>query len=235
MVPDASGDGRSADDDGRAPAAETTDEAVPAEGASGEEATGETVEGTSGEETTGESAENAPGATVPEDEREALLTIGQGAVVTSGGQTLQRALTTGAEYALAQGLGPVVYGVYAFAWRIAQLLFRLVNLGSIATLQRYLAAYDDRVRQGRVVGLSYLTTLVVGGVLAGGLFLGSDRLDAATVAHPDFPPTIRLFGALIVLVGLVRVHAGILRAMRSARGEVLFNRVLRPAVRLGAA
>ncbi len=52
---------------------------------------------------------------IPDDERDALLTIGHGAVVTSGGQSLQRALTTGTEYALAQGLGPVVYGVYAFA------------------------------------------------------------------------------------------------------------------------
>lgn len=177
-------------------------------------------------------ASDASEGGVPDDEREALLTIGQGAVVTSGGQSLQRALTTAAEYALAQGLGPVVYGVYAFAWRVAQLLFRLVNFGSIQTLQRYLAAYDDRSRQGRIVALAYLTTLLVGFALAGGLVVASGWLNDATVAHPDFPPTIRLFGALIVLVGLVRVHAGILRAMRSARGEVLFNRVLRPAVRL---
>ncbi|MFC4407549.1 lipopolysaccharide biosynthesis protein [Haloarchaeobius iranensis] len=170
---------------------------------------------------------------IPDDEREALLTIGHGAVVTSGGQSLQRALTTATEYALAQGLGPVVYGVYAFAWRITQLLFRLVNFGSVGTLQRYLAAYsDDPDRQGRVVALAYLTTVVVGLVLAGGLFLGGDWLNSATVSHPEFPPTVRLFAALLVLVGLVNIHAGILRAMQSARGEVLFNRVLRPAVRL---
>nr|WP_188423254.1 lipopolysaccharide biosynthesis protein [Haloferax sulfurifontis] len=170
---------------------------------------------------------------IPADERDALLTIGHGAVVGSGGQSLQRALTTATEYVLAQGFGPVVYGVYAFAWRIAQLLFRLVNFGSVGTLQRYLSAYDDDpARQGRVVGLAYLTTLVVGLGLASGLVLTSGWLNDATVSHPAFPPTIHLFAALVVLVGLVRIHAGVLRAVQSARGEVLFNRVLRPAVKL---
>jgi len=175
-------------------------------------------------------------ADISADEREALLTVGHGAVVGSGGQSLQRALTTATEYVLAQGFGPVVYGVYAFAWRIAQLLFRLVNFGSVGTLQRYLSAYDDDpARQGRVVGLAYLTTLVVGLGLAGGLVLTSGWLNDATVSHPAFPPTIHLFAALVVLVGLVRIHAGVLRAVQSARGEVLFNRVLRPAVKLGGA
>jgi len=174
--------------------------------------------------------------TVPEDEREALLTIGHGAVVTSGGQSLQRVLTTATEYALAQGFGPVVYGVYAFAWRITQLLFRLVNFGSVQTLQRYLSADSgDSARQGRVAGLAYLTTLVVGVVFGGALVLASAPLNDATVSNPGFPPTVRLFAVLVVLVGLVRIHAGVLRAVRSARGEVLFNRVLRPLVRLAGA
>ncbi|WP_188148585.1 lipopolysaccharide biosynthesis protein [Haloferax sp. AS1] len=175
----------------------------------------------------------APDADIPDDEREALLTIGHGAVVASGGQSLQRALTTATEYVLAQGLGPVAYGVYAFAWRISQLLFRLVNFGSVGTLQRYLSADDDDPeRRGRVVALAYLTTLAVGLGLAGGLVLTSGRLNDATVSHPDFPPTIHLFAALVVLVGVVRIHAGVLRAVQSARGEALFNRVLRPAVKL---
>jgi O-antigen/teichoic acid export membrane protein len=170
---------------------------------------------------------------IPADERDALLTIAHGAVVASGGQSLQRVLTTGTEYVLAQGLGPVVYGVYAFAWRITQLLFRLVNFGSVQTLQRYLSAYGDEPdRQRRVVGLAYLTTVVVGVVIGGGLLLGRDWLDDATVSHPAFPATISLFAALVGVVGLIRIHAGVLRATQSARGEVLFNRVLRPAVRL---
>jgi len=47
---------------------------------------------------------------VPEDERDALLTIAHGAVVTSGGVSAQRVLTTTTEFLLARGLGPVAYG-----------------------------------------------------------------------------------------------------------------------------
>jgi O-antigen/teichoic acid export membrane protein len=171
--------------------------------------------------------------TVPEDQRDALLTIGHGAVVTAGGQSFQRLLTTATEYLLVQALGPIVYGVYAFAWRIAQLSFRLVNFGSVGSLQRYLGPEaEDPSHQGRVVALAYLTTLVVGVAIAGGLFLGSPTLDALSFSHPAFPPTISLFGVLVVLVGVVKIHAGVLRAVESARGEVLFNRVLRPLVKL---
>src|SRR6056297_3484976 len=100
---------------------------------------------------------------VGDDERDALLTIAHGAVVTSGGVSAQRVLTAATEFVLARALGPVAYGVYAVAWRIAQLLVRLVTFGSVPTLQRYLPAYeDDLERRSRVAGLAYATTLGVG-------------------------------------------------------------------------
>jgi len=52
--------------------------------------------------------------TLPAAERDALLTISHGAVVTAGGYSLQRALLTGTEFVLVRGLGPVVYGVHPF-------------------------------------------------------------------------------------------------------------------------
>lgn len=173
----------------------------------------------------------APGETVSEAERDALVTISHGAVVTSGGVSAQRALVAAVEFALARGLGPVAYGVYALAWRIAQLLSRLVTFGSVPTLQRYLPAADAR-RRSRVTGLAYVTTAGVGLLITAGVWLAAPRLNAATVDHPSFPAAMRLLGAVVVLVGLVMVYAATFRADGSARGEVLFNKLLRPAVRL---
>jgi O-antigen/teichoic acid export membrane protein len=179
---------------------------------------------------------NELAADVPADERHALLTIAHGAVITSGGVSLQRAMTAAIEFVLTQGLGPVVYGVYALAWRIAQLLLRLVSFGTDRSLQRYVPAYDDEPEgQRRVAGLAYATTLVVGLAIGGGLVLSADRLNAATVARPEFTPTMQLFGGLVALAGVVKIHAAVLRAVGSARGEVLFTRVLRPGVRLAGA
>jgi O-antigen/teichoic acid export membrane protein len=169
---------------------------------------------------------------VSEAERDALLTIAHGAVVTSGGVSGQRGLTAAVEFVLARGLGPVAYGVYALAWRVAQLLSRVVTFGSVPTLQRYLPAADDSGRRSRVTGLAYLTTLGVGGLIAAGVWVLAPRINAATVDHSAFPAAMRLFGIFIPLVGLVMVYAATFRADGSARGEVLFNKLLRPAVRL---
>ncbi|CCQ32985.1 Succinoglycan biosynthesis transport protein [Halorhabdus tiamatea SARL4B] len=104
---------------------------------------------------------------IPDDEREALVTIVHGAVVTSGGVSIQRALSTGTEFVLARGLDPVVYGVYALAWRIAGLLVRLVTFGSVPTLQRYLpSSADQPATQSRVTGLAYATTAGFGLAIA---------------------------------------------------------------------
>jgi O-antigen/teichoic acid export membrane protein len=181
--------------------------------------------------------EETPPADVPAEEREALLDIAHGAVVTSGGVSVQRALTSATEFVLARALGPSVYGVYAFAWRITHLLFRFVNFGGVQTLQRYVPALDDApAARNRMAGLAYATTLTVGLGLGVALVAGADAIDVATVESPLFAPTLGAFAALLVLTGVVKVHAALLRATGSARGEVLFNRVLRPAVRLlGAA
>lgn len=170
---------------------------------------------------------------VADDVRDALLTIAHGAVVTSGGVSVQRALTAATEFALARGLGPVAYGVYALAWRIAQLLVRLVTFGSVPTLQRYLPTYrDDPARRSWVAGLAYATTVGFGLVIAAGVWLLAPWIDDVTVRHPAFPMAMRLFGVLVLLFGLVMIYAAVFRAVGSARGEVLFNKLLRPAVRL---
>ncbi|GAB3684268.1 lipopolysaccharide biosynthesis protein [Salinarchaeum chitinilyticum] len=172
-------------------------------------------------------------SSIPPAEREALLTIVHGAVVTSGGVSGQRALIAATEFVLARGLGPVAYGVYAFAWRIAETLVRLVTFGSVPALQRYLpAAESDPAQRSKTTGLAYLTTLGVGTLIAVGIWLLAGRINRATVDDPAFPPALRLFGILVVLIGLVMIVSAIFRAVGSARGEVLFNKLLRPAMRL---
>ncbi|MFB6270573.1 MAG: lipopolysaccharide biosynthesis protein, partial [Halobacterium sp.] len=159
---------------------------------------------------------------VPEDERDALLTIAHGAVVTSGGVSAQRALTTAVEFVLARGLGPVAYGVYALAWRIAQLLSRLVTFGSVPALQRFLPAYeDDPARRSRVLGLAYATTVGVGALIAVGVWVLAPWINAATVDQPSFTAAMRLFGVFVLLLGLMMLYAATFRAIGSARGEIV--------------
>ncbi|MGQ3329632.1 MULTISPECIES: lipopolysaccharide biosynthesis protein [Halorubrum] len=174
-----------------------------------------------------------PDDAVPDDEREALLTIAGGAVVTAGGVSGQRALTAATEFVLARSLGPAAYGVYALAWRIAQLLSRLVTFGSVPALQRYLPEYAGAPdRQGVVAGLAYATTLGFGAAIAGGIWLAAPWINARTVSDAAFPATMRAFGLLVGLLGVVMIASAIFRAVGSARGEIAFNKLLRPGVRL---
>lgn len=170
-----------------------------------------------------------------EDEAEALVKITHGAVVTSGAVSGQRVLMTATEYVLALGLGPVAYGVYALGWRITQLLSGLVPFGSVPAIQRFLPAATDSERKSRVVGLAYATTIGFGVAFAITLWLLAPGLNDLTLTEESFPPTMRRFGLLVGLMGIVMIIAAIFRAIGSARGEVLFNKLLRPAVRLVAA
>ncbi|WP_254767715.1 lipopolysaccharide biosynthesis protein [Salinilacihabitans rarus] len=170
---------------------------------------------------------------ISDEERDALLAIAHGAVVTSGGISGQRALRTAVEVVLARGLGPTAYGVYAMAWRIAQILVRIVTFGSVPALQRYVPAYAGRSgRRSTVVGLAYATTAGFGVLLGVGVWLLAPWIDDLTVGQPSFVPTMRGFGFLVGLLGTITVVSGIFRAVGSARGEVAFNKLLRPAVRL---
>jgi len=177
-------------------------------------------------------AGDAKGGTAS-DEHEALATIARGAVVTGGAVSAQRALTTATEFVLTRGLGPATYGVYAYAWRITQVLVRLVTVGSVPALQRFLpAADDDPARRSRITGLAYATTVVAGLLMAAGIWVVAPWINERTVSDPAFVPTLRLFGPLIGLIGLVSIAAAVFRAIGSARGEVLFTKLLRPGVRL---
>ncbi len=182
-------------------------------------------------------SDETPSGEIPDAERDALLTVAHGAVVTSGGISIQRAVVTTTEVLLARGLGPVLYGVYALAWRIAQLLLRFVNFGTVATLQRYVPATGPTsIRRETVAGLAYATTAIMGIAIGLCLVLGASWINAMTLRHPAFPPTLGLFGVLVGLAGLVRIHGSLLRAVGSARGEVAFNRILHPVGRfVGAA
>lgn len=140
---------------------------------------------------------------IPDEEREALVTIAHGAVVTSSGVSGQRLLLTALEVVLARGLGPVAYGVYALAWRIAQLLAYLVPFGTVATLQRYLPEYADSPnRRSQVVGLSYTTTALFGVGIAVGVWYATPHINELTLQQPAFLSTMRAFGFLVGMLGI---------------------------------
>lgn len=170
---------------------------------------------------------------VTDDEREALLSIAHGAVVTSGGVSIQRGLSIWIELILTRGFGPELYGVYAFGWRLMRMFLRFANLGANRTLLRDLPAFTNQpLRQRRSLGLGYVTTAITASVISLSIILTARRINDMTIEHSVFPPVLRLFAVGLVLTAFVRMHTASLRAAKAANGEVLLKRILRPGARL---
>lgn len=180
--------------------------------------------------------ENTIEGEISEDERDALLSIAHGAVVTSGGVSIQRALSIWIEMILTRGLGPEVYGVYAFGWRLMRMFLRFANLGASRTLLRDLPAFaNEPMQKRRSLGLGYVTTAITASVISLLMILSADWVNTVTIEHPTFPLVLRLFAAVLVFTAFVRIHTASLRAEKAANGEVLLKRILRPGARLIAA
>ena len=174
-----------------------------------------------------------PDDEISSDERDALLSIAHGAVVTSGGVSIQRGLSVAIDILLARGLGPAAYGVYAFGWRIMVMLLRFANLGTTMTLLRDVPAFiDEPERQRRIVGLAYATTAITASAIAAALLLAAPWINEVTIDDPAFPTALRLFALLLVLLAFVRLYTASLKAVLSANGEVLLGRILQPIARL---
>jgi O-antigen/teichoic acid export membrane protein len=90
-------------------------------------------------------------------------------------------------------------------------------------------------RESRVGGLECVTTAGVGTLIAAGIWIAAPWINGVTVEQEGFTSAMRLFGLLVLLIGVVRIQAGVFRAVGSARGEVALNKLLAPAVRLVSA
>ena len=175
-----------------------------------------------------------PADTVPAEEREALESISHGAVVSFGGISAERVLAFLTNVLLTNALGVVVYGVYAFAWRLTGIVLMFAPLGSTGTLLKYVSAADGDAERGRIAGLAYATTIAMSVLLAVALWVGAPAVNAATLNAPRFTFLLRLFAVGLPFFALVRIHVFLFRAVEAVNGQVLVDYLVRPGLRLGA-
>jgi O-antigen/teichoic acid export membrane protein len=165
-------------------------------------------------------------------ERDALESISHGAVVSFGGITAERVFAFVTNLLLTHALGVVVYGIYAFAWRISEIALRFAPLGSTATLLKYVSAAETDGERARVAGLAYATTAVVSTALAVGLYLAAPSINAVTLNAPLFTTLLRLFAVGVPFVAVLRIHVFLFRAVEAVNDQVLVDYFVRPGARL---
>jgi len=179
------------------------------------------------------SDETAPDlAGIDVGEREALESISHGAVVSFGGMSAERVMYFLTNLVLTRALGVVVYGLYAFAWQLTNIVLRFAPLGSTATLVKYVSAATDDAERGRIAGLAYATTLTVSVALAIALWVGAPAINAATLNAPRFTTLLRILAVGLPVFAVVRVHVFLFRAVEAVNDQVLVDYLLRPGVNL---
>lgn len=133
---------------------------------------------------------------------------------------------------LTRVLGASVYGIYAYGTMILAAVLPFANLGSDISLTRYISANkDDTAYQQRMLGLAYLTTLAISGVVAGALFLAAPTINAYTLEEPLFTTAMQAFAIALPFQALTQVAASTMRGLERPPEKTVIM-VVGPALQL---
>jgi len=174
--------------------------------------------------------------TEDESEIEILSSITRGASLYLVGEIFIKGFGFLLQLVLTRGLGAGLYGVYAYGKTILAFTRVFTNLGSDQSLLKYLPEYeDDPARQQFVFALAIGTSFVGASVAAAILYVFAPLISDFTLDDPQFVGVLRLFALLLVFDTLGRLLYSTFRSLERMKYEVLSNRLVRPALRLGAA
>ena len=135
---------------------------------------------------------------------------------------------------LTRTLGVALYGVFTFGQKLVTTIVLFSNFGADVSVMKFLSANtDDPDYQRRILGVSYLTTIVVGGAIAVALFVAAPTVNTWTLADPRFEAALRVFAFAIPLQGLTKIATNSFRGLERA-GYQTGMRILPPVCQLSA-
>lgn len=133
---------------------------------------------------------------------------------------------------LTRWLGVYLYGLFAFGQTVVGSILLFANFGSDLSVVRFLSANrDDPGFQRRVLGLSYLTTLVASTLVGVGVFVLAPTITRYTLDDPTFTPVLRAFTLVVPFVALSRISMNSFQGLEMPAYQTLVK-VLRPLSRL---
>ncbi|WP_440764670.1 oligosaccharide flippase family protein [Natronorubrum sp. DTA7] len=123
---------------------------------------------------------------------------------------------------LTRMLGASVYGIYAYGTMILAAVLPFANLGSDVSITRYLSANrDDTGYQRRMLGLAYLTTISISGIVAATLFVAAPTINAYTLEEPLFTAAMQVFAIALPFQGLGQVAASTMRGLEKPKEKTV--------------
>ncbi|WP_248908727.1 flippase [Halocatena marina] len=171
----------------------------------------------------------------PASERQlsSLQSIVDGASIFIIGEILYKASGFVLNFLLAKALGPVLYGVYSYAYSYITVSTTFAGMGTDNAVLRYLPAYsDDESTQNWVFGLSTLSTVVGSCLVAGGLFVLAPTINQYTLNHELFVDVMRIIAIILPFDTLIRLFSSTFRGLELPTEQILLQKILRPGLRI---
>ena len=166
---------------------------------------------------------------------ESLRSILGGASVFVTGQAFVKLAGFAINALLLRGLGPGLYGIYAYAKSFIDVSNTVTALGSDIAVVRFLPMFEtDQGRRDRTLGVASVASLVGGLLAAGGLFVLAPLINQYTLNQQVFVDALRVFALVLPFDTLSKLVSGTFRGIELATYQVFVAKVLRPVLRLAA-
>lgn len=138
--------------------------------------------------------------------------LAKGAFWSMAGAVMSRGLMFVASVAVARMLGKVSFGELGMIQSTVVMLGVFAGFGLGMTATKHVAEFRrrDPERVGRIMGLSALVALVVGGMMAVGLFAAAPWLAARTLNAPHLAGVLRIASLILFISALNGAQTGAL-------------------------
>ena len=166
---------------------------------------------------------------------DSLRSIFSGASIFILGQMFVKLAGFAINTLLIRGLGPELYGVYAYAKSFIDVSATVTNLGSDVAILRFLPTFEtNQERRNRVLSVASIVSFVGSLVVAGGLFIFAPIINEYTLNHPMFVDALRIFALVLPFDTLSKLISSTFRGIELATYQVFVAKILRPTLRLTA-
>ncbi|GKZ16215.1 flippase [Haladaptatus sp. T7] len=164
-----------------------------------------------------------------------LKSVSRGASFFMAGKGLDNALRFLLNWVLVRGLGGVLFGAYTLGLVILTFAQVFTNLGTNQAIMKFVPMYeDDPEKRQRMLGLSYLTSLVAGVAIGILIYLLAPWLTGYVepAYRPYFTDVVRLFAFLLPLNTLMSCFESVFKSLEIPEYQVAIRNVLIPFVRV---
>lgn len=134
---------------------------------------------------------------------------------------------------LTRGLGPDLYGVYAYGNTLLVIVSNFSRLGTGKSILRFLPEYkESTIQQNAVLGLAYLTVLASSVVIGIILYTVAPLITEFTLGNRLLTDVLRILALVLPFNTLANLTNSVFRAIEQLKFQIVIDNILSPLVRL---